>query len=366
MPVVSSFAREIYRAGIREAQDVLVDCDNVDLIDLTPNKGFGVREQIIERLSYHDPIGILTRTNRGLKPVVLTHEYDLFIMVCPFWRDIFYSNSIVNWRDNCRKSACWIPELWLSDLAKLPHLKKLLIDFDYIFIGTQGTAEQLSESIGQKCWGMAHGVDSLRFCPGHDAPERIIDLYSIGRRFPAVHQECLKFTRGSGALYLFDTAINGDSQTSDYAQHRNLLADLAKRSKLFFVAPGKFDVASYGSQQDIGNRYFEGLAAGATMIGTAPRGEGFKQLFDWPVPVVPIREDGTDFERTVSNLLANPEKLAQTAVRNTTKALQKHDWVYRWRELMKVVGLEPQPAMFERIKTLKKLSEEHECHLVAE
>ena len=75
--------------------------------------------------------------------------------------------------------------------------------------------------------------------------------------------------RETGLFYLHDTIAG--SQAINSKEHRALFAKLAKRSRYFIVNPGKIDEPELtGRQIEIGNRYFEGAASGAIMVGERP------------------------------------------------------------------------------------------------
>jgi len=38
------------------------------------------------------------------------------------------------------------------------------------------------------------------------------------------------------------------------------------------------------------------------------------------------------------------------------QSLLRHDWVYRWENILKMVGLDPMPQLLERKKHLRDLS----------
>src|SRR5712691_7894703 len=88
MPTFSAFARHVFRSGLYEAQDVLVGCDDVDVIHLAASKGLAFGENVLRRLVYHDVSQKLVSLNPGLRSVRLTRYYDVFIVVCPFLRDV--------------------------------------------------------------------------------------------------------------------------------------------------------------------------------------------------------------------------------------------------------------------------------------
>jgi len=65
-------------------------------------------------------------------------------------------------------------------------------------------------------------------------------------------------------FYIYDTIHK--MNTLYYKEHRNLVANIAKRSRYFMVNPGKIDepLETHG-QREIGSRFFEGLAAGEAL-----------------------------------------------------------------------------------------------------
>jgi hypothetical protein len=125
------------------------------------------------------------------------------------------------------------------------------------------------------------------------------------------------------------------------------------------VAPGKVSsVAETQGQSEIGHRYYEGAAAGAVMIGQSPSGETFRQMFPWPDAVIPIQPDGSDVLEVLAELASDPARVSAAAQRNAEGALLHHDWVYRWRELLKTAGFKPSTGMVSRERQLKALAAE--------
>jgi len=160
-------------------------------------------------------------------------------------------------------------------------------------------------------------------------------------------------------FYFYDTLDNAAmSETRDYAEHRDLYANITKRSRFFIVAPAKMNLPEETQGQvAIGRRYFEGLAAGAVLVGQAPDCEAFRRHFDWPHAVIEIQPDGSDAVAVISRLSAEPERIREISRRNAEEALRRHDWVYRWKEILSIAGLKPTPAMEAREKRLAELAE---------
>jgi len=144
----------------------------------------------------------------------------------------------------------------------------------------------------------------------------------------------------------------------DHQQHREHFANVAKRSQYFVVAPGKIDVADETQGQvEVGYRYFEGAAAGAVMIGQSPDCRAFGEMFPWPDAVIQVRPDGSDVMEVLGRLTSQPERVSVIGLRNTAEALLRHDWVYRWREIFRIAGVEPSPGMLARERRLKDVAE---------
>jgi hypothetical protein len=359
MPTFRSFARNAFRAGMYEAEDILARCEDVELIELQPASGFDLRKKWQMRMVYHDPSRRLVSLNPGLNPVKLTRDYDLFVLLCPYWQDVWYANAVKGWRDRCRTSICWIDELWAKSVGDLYRWLPVLKDFDYVFVGIDGTEKVLGEALGRTCYVLPVGVDAIGFSPFPDRPQRVIDVYSIGRRLEDIHRALLKSASRNGLLYIYDTIQSGNSDTPDFKDHRNLYANMAKRSRFFMVAPGKVDVPhhTYG-QIAFGSRFFEGTAAGTVMLGQAPKSEAFQQMFGWKDAVIEINPNGSDTNEVLNRLLSDPERLARISMRNATETLCRHDWLYRWLNIYEIAGSVPTPTMLARAQRLKQLAED--------
>ena len=358
MPIFSSFARQVHRAGLYEAHDVLIDCDDVDVIRLEPTRALEFGEKVLKRLVYRDVFQKLVFINPGLRSVRLTREYEVFLLVCQFLPDVWYSNAIQGWRDHCRISICWISELWISNLQDLGNWLPILSKFDYVIVGVGGSGKVLETAIRRPCYEVPGGVDALRFSPYPNPPARVVDVYSIGRRWEGIHRQFLA-AAAKEIFYIYDTLEDvADGETRDYAAHRNLYASIAKRSRFFTVAPAKMNATDETQGQiSFGPRYFEASTAGAVLVGQAPNTDAFRRYFDWPNPVVNIRPDGSDAVEVMSRLVAEPERLGQMSRRNAEEGLRRHDWVYRWKEILGIAGLKTTEKMRSREKRLGELAE---------
>jgi hypothetical protein len=358
MPTWRSFRKNAYRCGLYEAQDVLAEIDDVDLIPIEQSWAGRVDEYWLRAPLYHDVSSKLIRANPGLRRVQLTKDYDLFIAVCATFWDLPYINAIERWKDHCKVSVCWLDELWVSDIAEYKNWLPALRQFDYVFVGYRGTASPLSHAANQPCYWLPGGVDALRFGPTSNRAARTVDVYSIGRRYEAIHNNLLAAAERGDIFYMYDSHVGGGMiEVHDYRRHRDLFANIAKRSRYFVVATAKMDQPDYRrGQMEVGYRYYEGAAAGTVMIGDMPDCDAFNELLGWPEAVIPIQPDGSDTMVVLDELSSNPVRLASISRRNTQEALLRHDWAHRWKEMFRVIGVDPSPRQAARERRLKHLA----------
>src|SRR5262249_35255443 len=160
---------------------------------------------------------------------------------------------------------------------------------------------------------------------------RVIDIYSMGRRSNALHRALLDVAATNNLFYMYDTFDTSLADIRDYRQHREMLASMMKRSRYFMVAPAKGgSPEDTGNQVELGYRYYEGAAAGTVMLGQIPECETFNTLFDWKDAVVEVQAEGSDVGKVISRLAAQPDRLLEISRRNAVEALLRHDWSYRW------------------------------------
>jgi hypothetical protein len=358
MPTWRRFEHAAYQAGSYEAQDVLADVCELELIPVEPASGFRAKEYVYQRLAWRDPTGTVIRSNPGLQPVTLDKDYDLFIAHCQTVRELLYLNGVRGWKDRARRSACLLAELYANEVRASANLLKALRDYDFVFTELLESAPVIADAIGKPCVCLPPAVDAIRFAPHPNPPDRVVDVYSFGRRREPIHAELMKASRSNEMFYLYDTLAGGASaRVRDHRAHRELIAGIAKRSRCFVVAPAKWDEPTQTrGQVAIANRYFEGAAAGAVLIGQASDTEEFRELFDWKDVVVPIAEDGSDVLSVVRELKEDHARRSEISRRNAAETLVKHDWSARWRQLLEVTGTKVGPAMLARESRLKSLA----------
>lgn len=340
---------------IYEFEDLLRDLESAQLYE--PKGEFDFARKIYRTAKY---AGLSDSFAAKVAPfpekLTLDHEYDLLFAILDNPWQMHLLESIKGWQDKCRHTACFISEMWEPDLKNWRLFKEPWSSFDHVFLGVTRCLEGLSKLIEPPVTYVPPAVDTLRFSPYPNPPQRSIDVSYVGRRSPIIHDALIEKAEKDNFFYYYDT-VKGKLEIGNPREHRLLLAGLFQRSRYNITNYAKFNEAvETGGTQEIGYRFFEGAAAGTVMVGMPPGGDAFPHYFDWEDAIIKVDFSGTDVVETIAELDTQPERLERISRTNVANSLLKHDWAYRWRDMLKVLGLEPSPAMVAREKYLKELA----------
>lgn len=360
VPSLRGFEHSVFRGTGYEAQDVLASVDRVEILELMPRRFFPLRESLARTLAWHDPTGYALSRNPGLVNVQLRQDYDLLVLYCQHKHlpELLYLNAVKGWTQRCRKSVCIVDEIWASEVYSLRRHLKLLRQFDLVVVGLEGSVEALSSVCERTCHFVPAAVDVMRFSPMLRKPNpRHIDICSIGRRQVKLHSKLQAFSEERGLFYMYDTYGGGSAYCPDHRQHRDMLSSTLRHTRCFVVAPALVDMLhKKNGQSEVANRYFEGAAAGAVLVGSRPDRKYFDSLFGWPDSVIGLQDDGSDAGKVICGLLADPARCATISQRNAVEAALRHDWVHRWKRIYELLGIKPTEAMESRDSLLQGLA----------
>jgi len=334
-----------------EFEDVITQIDDVDMLapHFNPNTR---RQRIAKHFAYHSSL----RLNPGIEPTSIGAKYDLFLAICGNPTDLLRVHAAGDWRSKCRLAVCLIDEMWARQISHYKNYIRMLAEFDLVVLYYSGSIDPLNQLVGNKGLFMPPGVDTLRFCPWPGPPQRSIDVYGAGRRSALTHQALLRMAKDEGIFYVHDST--SADRVLDPIEHRVLFANFLKRSRYFIVNPGLIDLpAVRGNQIEIGNRYFEGAAAGAIMIGVRPDNGAFEKLFNWPEPMIDLPWDSSAIADVIRECDRYPERQEAIRRRNVQQALLQHDWLYRWETVLNTLGMDLLPKAQARRQSLQSLAE---------
>lgn len=339
----------------------VTDAQRIDATDL-PGLEFSRRAYRFARLASGSP-----RLARRLAPyprnkVSLDRDFELFFPVFSHIYELYSLATIPNWRQRCRKAACFITEVWSDQLPE--YLIELLSEFDHIFLGFRHSVEDVARITGRPCTYLPLAVDVQRFAPASLDQPRPILVCNIGRRSPVTHQALLEEAERQQSFYYYDTvaASGADLKQRTFRvdtphEHRRMLAAVLKHSGYYFANRSRVNEPEYiAGRDEISARFYEGAAAGTVMIGEAPRTEEFKRQFDWPDAVIHVPFDSPDIGRILASLNHAPERLRSARRNNVREAALRHDWLHRIRVVFDTVGLTPTEGMQARAQRLDQIA----------
>jgi len=346
--------QDVFRCFLYEFEDVICEIDEVHLIAPKPYSSFIIGKKIFNQITRRFSFAYF---NPGLSSLRLKRNYDLCIAMCCFPSDLLSLNAIKGLEVHCKKSLCYLSEIWTSEINELGGYLKILSKFDYVVINCSASVQELKNKIQRPCFYFPPGIDTFRFSPYPNPPKRCIDIYSLGRRNPSIHEALLEMADQKKIFYIYDTIKQ--LKTPNYKEHRSLIANIAKRSRFFLVNAAKIDskFETHG-QSEIGPRFFEGAASGTVMIGSPPKNKAFRNNFNWPDAVIYINYDSPNIIEVLADLNSQPDRLKGIRRNNIVQSLLHHDFVYRWKEILDIVGLEPLSDLMVREERLKILAEE--------
>ncbi len=347
---------ERWRCCGLEFEDVIREIEDVEIVAPAPSKTSDSRLKVMRGISRYVPQ--VRALGSGLSIVPGHDRYDMLFAEVGYMGELMALAPLKKWRKRCALTVCYVEEIFLSYLDKLKGQLDLLNEFDLIFCACAGTVDELSERLGREVTYLPPGVDTLRFRPSLDPDERAIEVAMLGRKSAETHQALIDRATATGAFYYHDgTWWAPKFWVAEPAQHRVLLANILKNTRFFIANRANFDCKDkIRTQEEIGFRFFEGVAAGAVLLGDHPRTEQFQKLFGWNEAVVPVPANCPNIGDIVEDLNAQPDRLRLISRRNVKNSLLRHDWVYRWKTILDAAGFEPTEATACRTKQLTRLS----------
>lgn len=349
--------QRVWQAAQLEFEDVIAEVDDVSWCLPRPvTGGTGVRlaQGALNRLGR--PLG---RHRRSLMRMPLPTEpaapAELFFVVFADANGIGMLPHVAAQARAARKRVAWIVELWTPQLSQVADYLRQLRDFDLIIVSNLHVVSALQDVTGVPCSYLPMAVDTERYAPPDPrALTRTIDVASWGRRLAGTHTPLVRALKSGRLYYHFDTVDGAD--VSDHVEHRLSQSSLLQRTRFSVVyrineEPDR--LARTGGEESLTNRYFEALAAGTIMLGTAPDTIEWSDAFPWPDAIVSIPAPAPNILDVIEGLGGDPERLERARAAAVSTFLHRHDWAHRWREVLALVGIEEHPRLAARLARLE-------------
>jgi hypothetical protein len=350
--------RKVWQASQLEFEDVIAGVDDVAWClprPLAAGPGVRLAQGVLNRAGRPFGRDRKAAEMRGPKPAGPGIEADLFFAV---FADANEIGMLPHVRAQARRATArvaWIVELWGPQLAGVSDYLRQLEGFDHVIVSNRTLVPAVERITGVPCSYLPLAVDTDRYAPtGPSTPARTVDVASWGRRLADTHAPLVRALADRDLYYHFDT-VRGPWEVTDHVEHRLAQAALLQRTRYSIVYrinddPGRVDRT--GGEESLTNRYFEALAAGTIMLGTAPDSVEWDECFPWPDAMVPIPAPAPDIVRVIEELDRDPARVDRARAAAVTTFLRRHDWAHRWGAVLALVGMEGHPRLTERLARL--------------
>lgn len=330
-------------AALAEAEDILVETAGAELFDV----GFAASDFSIRA---RRAVGALLRRARPgiLVPAFSgsSRAFDIVIVILTsIWElPLLEAHPVIR---SAGEVSVWVPEVWPSQFDDARLSREPYDIADHLFVGTSQAPDVLRRVLDREAHPLTWAVDVARFRPTDFERPRPVDVLNIGRRIEPLHEALLGWSASGDNFYEYDTTI--DAKVVDPGLHRLRLADLYKRSSVAVTSYPKHDIYGEACAADMPSRLWEGLAAGALMIGKAPRQAAQLEIAGGVV-VEELPVDVNDAVERLNSLVA--EQSIDQRLQNVALAHRAHDWSHRWAELFRASGWPIPPGLTDRIDVL--------------
>ena len=355
-------SHQVWQASQFEMEDVVAQVDDVRLL-APPGRHMSPAALAVHGAANRARRAVGRPRRRPFAPTAEATDAELFFAVFAAPHEIGMLPLV---RPQLARSAvkvAFIVELWRPQVPAVADYLRQLRGFDHIFMFNRWAMDDVAAITGAPVSFLATATDADRFAPPVPAPERVIDVTSYGRRLRGTH-DALRRAAVEGGLYYHHDTVRGAFDVSDHVEHREVLAATLQRSRYAVVYRNNDEperVERTGGEESLTNRYFEVLAAGATMLGSAARTPDFAACFDWPDAITEIDAPDPRVAEVIAELDGDPARAERARQTGIAQSLRRHDWAHRWRDVLDGVGLAPRPQLADRLARLEERARAHEA-----
>jgi hypothetical protein len=171
--------------------------------------------------------------------------------------------------------------------------------------------------------------------------ERQIFCYSMGRRYEPLHQALIRYCLDRGLEYVYTS----DGEVHDPKE----LGRMVGRSRYFLVTPPNLpSPARTQGYSPLVQRYFEGLSAGARLIGVLPGSGEYEMLLPLEA-ILQVAPDGSDLAAKLDADRQNPD-VGPAVERARMFVRESHSYAKRAEQIYDRLAT-GKSTIFEKIRT---------------
>lgn len=218
--------------------------------------------------------------------------------------------------------------------------RSIIAELDHLFVISAEVSDEVNRALPIATSFLPLATDALRL--GSHSRRRCIDIVSYGRTDAALHQ-CLRshYTERETDRVYFHSTFSQPTVHS-LGEHVTTLAKLLSRSQISLCFEPSY-IKRFRGYSPILFRWFEGWAAGCTIVGKKPFGKDVAPLMDWENSAIELPDQPAEWVLFFEALLDDNASLVANSQRNYRECLLRHDWRYRLQEMFRCLDL-PLPA----------------------
>jgi hypothetical protein len=349
-------SRFIYDTGVFETVWGFANCDAVDILAPgRPDTAWQTRfDGLKKRLNRISGLGADYR----IAPVDVAKDYELFVYVAGVLPDLLDSERIRHWRRRSRTAVCVLLKAYKAELARFQRALRSLADFDLVYSPCLDSLDAFRSTVRSPVRYLALGAPTLDLMPSPSEDVRVIDVYSMGRRLPVLHDQLITAMISGRIHYVYDSFDGSVPFVKDFAGHCLMKAQLLKRTKFFpnfgIQSFPSFETSLAGTEDAITYRCYEGAAAGTVMFGSAPTSSDYATMFDWEDAIIPVDTEDRDYVEFLHGLEMQATRMEAARRRNVSNSLRRHDLAYRFEQIIADTGMAPHEKLLARKQRLKE------------
>lgn len=339
-----------------EFEDILVECCQGTLITPEYADDFSSYRKIRDIFIHDTKIDIP-------KPTSTSNQQVLIVVALTVWECRLLNYLPQDWRKRFDLVVAYVFDAALPEYDQVQKVSiansrvgKNLGNIDYLFVPMTGAIQILDEIFKIPVAMLPMAADVSKF--GSNDRNRWIDVMGYGRQF-VLHSQILEnaYNNLDSQRIYYHTNHQSIQKIKNFHEHRRLFWKLLNSSSIalaydVLTTPAPWFVFSF-----VGQRWFESLAAGCTIVGRRPVCPEADDLLNWENATIEVPEDANDLLPFLEDLLNDKERLESIRNRNYINALDRHDWRYRIADMLNILGLEQPIPLQNSLAGLQEKSE---------
>jgi hypothetical protein len=319
-------SRDVYRlvsyGMVVDFEDAVASASDADLVPVPMHSRRGQIDGLLKR-----------RPLRAVAAPRPRYDVCLLVAMAPYW--VPSLRYIRNLRASAERIIVYLFDSWLSELPVLRADHRVWSLVDDLFVSFSHSLGAYSEQLDCRVHYLPQAIDARWFHPSRF--ERPIDVLSVGRRLPVVHERLLQIARRRDLFYYYQT--HRAPMAIDLRESQELTGRLCQSSRVhvsWSVDRTSADRAGEGAA--VTARWFESAACGAAVIGGAPHTEEFHRLFPYPGFVRELDPSAPETtEDVLDAALADDRAEERQALAEHVRCV--HTWAVRWRQIVEACSI---------------------------